>query len=71
MYALVDSMPIDGFDYVVASENTTDNTFSLLALDNPKELAFMGINDVRDHYVGVPYEVYDDEGTKYKVMRLV
>ena len=71
MEVFVDSMPLNGSTYVVSLHNKTDNTLTVIGCDNPQELSCYGVNDLRDYYVGVNYEVCDDEGTTYEIMRLV
>lgn len=70
MEVYVDCMPLADTTYLVYKEDKSDNTFSVIGFDNPDELSYANILDIRDYYVGVLYEVCDDEGTTYEVIRL-
>ena len=54
--------------YLFYIKNKSNNTFSIVATDNPKEFVRYGVNDLRDYYPGVPHNVFDDEGTEYEVI---
>ena len=70
MEVYVDCMPLADTTYLVYKRDKSDNTFSLIGFDNPSELSYANIPDIRDYYVGVPYEVCDDEEITYEVIRL-
>ena len=66
----VDCMPIEDTEYLVYKKYKADNTISIIGFDQPDGLAYCGIPDIRDYYVGASHEVYDDEGTAYEIIRL-
>ena len=70
MEVYVDCMPLADTTYLVYKMDKSDNTFSVIGFDNPDELSYANIPDIRDYYVGVPYEVCDDEGITYEIIRL-
>ena len=70
MEVFVDCAPIEDTEFLVFKRDRTDNTFSLIGFDDPHELAYCGVDDIRDFYSGVSYGVFDDEGTEYEIIRL-
>ena len=65
-----DSIPINS-RYVASIHNTKDNTITVLGVDNPDELSIFGVNDIRDYYIGVEYNVSDSDGIEYKIIRII
>ena len=44
---------------------------TVLGVDNPDELSIFGVNDIRDYYIGVEYNVSDSDGIEYKIIRII
>ena len=69
---LLDCMPIDEVqNYIVVKinhEEDDDDTMSVLMFDDPHELNYCGIDDIRDLSLGVSYN-YEDEDGKFDIIR--